>query len=154
MNWAACIWLILLVVFLAVEASTVTMVSLWFAAGAVTAMAVSLLGGAVWLQILVFLAVSAVLLIALRPLVRKHITPKISATNVDAVIGTKGLVTVTIDNVAAAGRVKLGGMEWSARSVNGDRIPEGTLVRVDRIEGVKVFVTPVEAKENLSALSS
>jgi membrane protein implicated in regulation of membrane protease activity len=154
MNWAACIWLILLVVFLAVEASTVTMVSLWFAAGAVAAMAVSLLGGAVWLQILVFLAVSAVLLIALRPLVRKHITPKISATNVDAVIGTKGLVTVTIDNVAAAGRVKLGGMEWSARSVNGDRIPEGTLVRVDRIEGVKVFVTPVEAKENLSALSS
>lgn len=154
MNWAACIWLILLVVFLAVEASTVTMVSLWFAAGAVTAMAVSLLGGAVWLQILVFLAVSAVLLTALRPLVRKHITPKISATNVDAVIGTKGLVTVTIDNVAAAGRVKLGGMEWSARSVNGDRIPEGTLVRVDRIEGVKVFVTPVEAKENLSALSS
>jgi membrane protein implicated in regulation of membrane protease activity len=154
MNWAACIWLILLVVFLAVEASTVTMVSLWFAAGAVTAMAVSLLGGAVWLQILVFLAVSAVLLTALRPLVRKHITPKISATNVDAVIGTKGLVTVTIDNVAAAGRVKLGGMEWSARSVNGDMIPEGTLVRVDRIEGVKVFVTPVEAKENLSALSS
>ena len=154
MNWAACIWLILLVVFLAVEASTVTMVSLWFAAGAVTAMAVSLLGGAVWLQILVFLAVSAVLLPALRPLVRKHITPKISATNVDAVIGTKGLVTVTIDNVAAAGRVKLGGMEWSARSVNGDMIPEGTLVRVDRIEGVKVFVTPVEAKENLSALSS
>jgi membrane protein implicated in regulation of membrane protease activity len=144
----------LLVVFLAVEASTVTMVSLWFAAGAVTAMAVSLLGGAVWLQILVFLAVSAVLLTALRPLVRKHITPKISATNVDAVIGTKGLVTVTIDNVAAAGRVKLGGMEWSARSVNGDMIPEGTLVRVDRIEGVKVFVTPVEAKENLSALSS
>ena len=154
MNWAACIWLILLVVFLAVEASTVTMVSLWFAAGAVTAMAVSLLGGAVWLQILVFLAVSAVLLTALRPLVRKHITPKISATNVDAVIGTKGLVTVTIDNVAASGRVKLGGMEWSARSVNGDMIPEGTLVRVDRIEGVKVFVTPVEAKENLSALSS
>ena len=148
MNWAACIWLILLVVFLAVEASTVTMVSLWFAAGAVTAMAVSLLGGAVWLQILVFLAVSAVLLIALRPLVRKHITPKISATNVDAVIGTKGLVTVTIDNVAAAGRVKLGGMEWSARSVNGDRIPEGTLVRVDRIEGVKVFVTPVTETVN------
>lgn len=154
MNWAACIWLILLVTFLVVEASTVTMVSLWFAAGAVTAMAVSLLGGAVWLQILVFLAVSAVMLTALRPLVRKHITPKISATNVDAVIGTKGLVTVTIDNVAAAGRVKLGGMEWSARSASGHIIPEGTLVKVDRVEGVKVFVTPVEVTENLSALSS
>ncbi len=145
MNWAACIWLILLVVFLVVEASTVTMVSLWFASGAVIAMVISLLGGAVWLQILAFLAVSAVMLTLLRPLVRKHITPKVTATNVDAVIGTKGLVTVTIDNVAAAGRVKLGGMEWSARSVSGEPILEGTLVRVDRVEGVKVYVTAVEA---------
>ena len=148
MNWAACIWLILLVVFLVVEASTVTMVSLWFAAGAIAAMVVSLLNGAVWLQILAFLAVSAVMLTLLRPLVRKHITPKVSATNVDAVIGTKGLVTVTIDNVTAAGQVKLGGMEWSARSVSGDPIPEGTLVKVDRIEGVKVFVTPAEVTVN------
>ena len=145
MKWAACIWLILLVVFLVVEASTVTMVSLWFASGAVIAMVISLLGGAVWLQILAFLAVSAVMLTLLRPLVRKHITPKVTATNVDAVIGTKGLVTVTIDNVAAAGRVKLGGMEWSARSVSGEPILEGTLVRVDRVEGVKVYVTAVEA---------
>ena len=152
MNWAACIWLILLVVFLVVEASTVTMVSLWFAAGAVTAMAVSLLGGAVWLQILVFLAVSAVLLTALRPLVRKHITPKISATNVDAVIGTKGLVTVTVDNVTAAGQVKLNGMEWSARSASGEPIEQGTLVKVERIEGVKVFVSPV--KEEILPMSS
>ena len=154
MNWAACIWLIMLVVFLVVEASTVTMVSLWFAAGAIAAMVVSLLNGALWLQILAFLAVSAVMLTALRPLVRKHVTPKIEATNVDAVIGTKGLVTVTIDNVAAAGQVKLGGMEWTARSASGEPIEAGTLVKVDRIEGVKVFVTPAEAKETVSALSS
>ena len=146
MNWAACIWLILLVVFLVVEASTVTMVSLWFAAGAVAAMVVSLLNGAVWLQTLVFLAVSAILLSLLRPLVRKHITPHVSPTNVDAVVGAKGLVTVTIDNVTAAGQVKLNGMEWSARSVSGEPIPEGTLVKVARIEGVKVFVTPVKEK--------
>lgn len=147
MNWAACIWLILLVVFLVVEASTVTMVSLWFAAGAVAAMVVSLLNGAVWLQTLVFLAVSAILLSLLRPLVRKHITPNVSPTNVDAVVGAKGLVTVTIDNVTAAGQVKLNGMEWSARSTSGDPIEQGTLVKVERIEGVKVFVVPV--KENV-----
>ena len=146
MNWAACIWLILLVVFLVVEASTVTMVSLWFAAGAIGAMVVSLLKGAVWLQILVFLALSAAMLALLRPLVRKHITPKLSPTNVDAVIGAKGLVTVTIDNVTAAGQVKLNGIEWSARSVTGQIIPEGTLVRVERVEGVKVFVIPVEKR--------
>jgi len=149
MNWAACIWLVLVVAFLVVEASTVTMVSLWFAAGAAAAMVVSLLNGAVWLQITVFLAVSAILLSLLRPLVRKHITPKLSATNVDAVVGSAGLVTVPIDNVAASGQVKLGAMFWTARSTSGDPIPEGTLVRVDKIEGVKAFVTPV--KETVTA---
>ena len=144
MNWAAIIWLVLMVVFLAVEASTVTLVSLWFAAGALAAMAVTLLGGSLWLQITAFLAVSVVLLTALRPLVRKYFTPKLTATNVDSVIGSTGLVTVAIDNVSAAGQVKLGAMVWTARSTTGDSIPEGSLVRVDKIEGVKVFVSPAE----------
>lgn len=144
MNWAAILWLLLMVVFLAAEASTVTLISLWFAAGSLCAMIVCLLGGALWLQLTVFLAVSAVLLTALRPLVRKYITPKLTATNVDSVIGSTGLVSVAIDNVTASGQVKLGAMEWTARSTGGDPIPEGTRVRVDRIEGVKIFVTPVE----------
>lgn len=144
MNWAAVSWLCLLVVFLVVEASTVTMVSLWFAAGALAAMIVSFLGGAVWLQWIVFVSVSAILLSLLRPLARKHFTPKITATNVDAVVGSAGLVTVAIDNVAATGQVKLGAMSWTARSTSGEAIPEGTLVKVDRIEGVKAFVSPVK----------
>lgn len=144
MNWAAIIWLILMVVFLVMEASTVTLVSLWFAAGALAAMVVSLLNGALWLQIVAFLAVSVVLLTALRPLVRKYITPKLTATNIDSVIGSTGLVTAAIDNVTASGQVKLGAMFWTARSSSGTPIPEGTLVRVDKIEGVKVFVSPVE----------
>ena len=144
MNWAAIIWLILLVVFLIAEASTVTMVSLWFAAGALGALVVSLFQGAVWLQITLFVLVSVVLLTLLRPLARKHFTPKLTATNVDSVIGSQGLVTVAIDNVNAVGQVKLGGMEWTARSTSGEPIAEGTRIRVDRIEGVKVFVSPVE----------
>ena len=144
MNWAAVSWLCLLVVFLVVEASTVTMVSLWFAAGALAAMIVSFLGGAVWLQWLLFAFVSAILLSLLRPLARKHFTPKLTATNVDAVVGTAGLVTVSIDNVAATGQVKLGAMVWTARSTSGSPIPEGTLVKVDKIEGVKAFVSPAE----------
>ena len=144
MNWAAILWLLLMVVFLAAEASTVTLISLWFAAGSLCAMIVCLLGGVLWLQLTVFLAVSAVLLTALRPLVRKYITPKLTATNVDSVIGSTGLVSVAIDNVTASGQVKLGAMEWTARSTDGSPIPEGTRVRVDKIEGVKIFVTPVE----------
>ena len=77
-------------------------------------MLASLLGAAPWLQILLFLAVSAGLLIALRPLVRRFIHPKLTATNVDSVIGTMGVVTASVDNVSAVGQVKLGAMEWSA----------------------------------------
>lgn len=149
MNWAAILWLVLIVIFLVAEASTVTLVSLWFAAGALAAMLVCLLGGAVWLQITAFLAVSVVTLLALRPLVRKYVTPKLTATNIDSVIGSTGLVTVAIDNVAAAGQVKLGAMVWTARSTSGAMIPEGTKVRVDKIEGVKVFVSPAEVPANV-----
>ena len=144
MNWAAILWLILMVVFLVTEASTVTLVSLWFAAGALAAMILSLFHAAVWLQVTAFVAVSALLLTALRPLVRKFVTPKVTRTNVDSVIGSTGLVTTAIDNVSAQGQVKLGAMVWTARSSSGEAIPEGTLVRVDRIEGVKVYVTPIE----------
>ncbi len=144
MNWAAIIWLILIVVFLIVEASTVTLVSLWFAAGSLAALLISLFNGAEWLQVTAFLAVSAILLSLLRPLVRKYVTPKLTKTNADAVIGSTGLVTVAIDNVAAEGQVKLGAMVWTARSTSGDPIPADTLIRADRIEGVKVFVSPAK----------
>ena len=146
MNWAALFWLAAMVVFLMVEASTVTLVSTWFAIGSLAAMLVALTGAGVGFQVTVFVLVSAVCLTALRPLVRKHITPKLTKTNVDAVIGTTGLVTVAIDNVSAQGQVKLGAMYWTARSASGDPIPAGTLVKVARIEGVKAFVEPVEEK--------
>ena len=149
MNWAAIFWFSLLVVFLLAEAATVTMVSLWFAAGALAAMAVCLLGGGTWLQAGAFFVVSAVLLTALRPMARKYFTPKLTKTNVDSVIGSQGLVTTAIDNISAQGKVKLGAMEWTARSSSGEKIPEGTLVRVEKIEGVKVFVTPVEILETV-----
>ena len=134
------LWLIAVVVFLMVEASTVTMVSLWFALGALAALAVSLFAGIGW-QIAAFLVVSALALACLRPLARKYFKPRITKTNVDAIIGSQGYVTAAIDNMAATGKVKLGAMEWTARSTTGDPIPTGTLVRVDRIEGVKAFVT-------------
>ena len=138
------IWLGLMILFLVIESGTVTLVSIWFAGGALIALIVSLFTDIIWLQAVVFLAVSCLLLAMLRPLVRKFIKPKIIKTNVDSVIGTEGKVTQTIDNVAATGQVKLGAMYWTARSTTGEIIPEGTLIRVDRIEGVKVFVTVAE----------
>ena len=138
------LWLGLVVLFLAVEAATVTMVSLWFAGGALAALAVSAMDGSFLLQISAFALVSTVMLALLRPIARKHFTPKLTRTNVDSVIGMEGYVTGDIDNVAATGTVKLGAMEWTARSVTGEKISTGTLVKVEKIEGVKAFVTPVD----------
>ena len=137
------LWLILLVLFAVAEAATVTMVSVWFAAGSLAALVVALLGGKAWLQIVLFLVVSGVFLALLRPLAKKHFTPRITRTNVDAIIGKVCLVTGGIDNLASTGQVKIGDVEWTARSESGDPIPAGTQVKVERIEGVKVYVTPV-----------
>ena len=146
----AIIWLALMVVFLIAEALTVSMVSLWFAAGAVVALLLSLLHLQVWVQVVLFFVVSGVQLACLRPLVRRHVAPKIVPTNVDAIVGTRGIVTAEIDNVCAAGQVKVNGMEWSARSTTGEIVPEGALVRVERVEGVKLFVTPVKVHAALN----
>lgn len=143
MNWDVIIWLGLMLVFLVVEAACpIHLVSIWFAVGSLAAMVAAALNAAMWLQILLFVVVSAGLLAGLWPLARKFLNPNVTATNVDSVIGSQGLVTDAIDNLTAHGQVKLNGMEWSARSSSGEAIPVGTKVRVDRIEGVKVFVSP------------
>lgn len=149
MKFAAFVWLGLVILFLIAEGATVSLVSLWFAAGAVVAMFAALLGAGAWLQTGLFLVVSGALLLMLRPIVRRYLVPKITPTNVDSLVGSTGLVTEAIDNVTASGQVKLGAMEWTARSTTGEDIPQGTLIRVDRIEGVKVYVTPVNVPEKI-----
>lgn len=137
------LWFALLIVFVAAEAATVNMVSAWFAAGSLAALITALLGGQMWLQIVVFLAVSAVALALLRPIAKKYFTPRITRTNVDALAGKTCLCVTAIDNLSGSGQVKVGDVEWTARSLSGEPIPAGTEVRIDRVEGVKVYVTPV-----------
>ena len=150
MDLVAIIWLALLILFLVVEAAcAVHLVCIWFAVGSLAALAVYFLHGPLWLQITVFIAVSAALLISLWPLTRKFLNPRITKTNVDSVIGTEGYITEAVDNLSATGQVKLGGMYWTARSTDGHPIAEGTLVKVDKVEGVKVFVTTVKVEANV-----
>jgi len=148
MNWAALTWLVLMVIFLIAEGASVMVISLWFAIGALTAMVASLCGAPVWLQALLFFVVSVSLLLSLRPLTKKYFTPRISRTNVDAVIGKEGLVLEVVDNVNTAGRVKVDGMEWAARSENGQVLQAGERIVVNRVEGVKLFVSPLPVETN------
>ena len=145
MDLVAIIWTGLLLAFIIVEAACpLHLVSVWFAVGSLAALIACMLGGALWLQIALFVVVSGGLLAALWPLTKKYLTPKLISTNIDSVIGAVGLVTTAIDNIEAHGQVKLGSMEWTARSTSGQPIEAGTRIRVDRIEGVKVFVSPAE----------
>lgn len=138
-------WLVLLIVFAASEAATVGLTSIWFAAGALIALIAALLGGPVWVQITLFLAVSLLCLAAVRPLAKKHLNSRVEHTNADRVLGAQAQVTEDIDNIHGKGAVIIRGMTWSARSEDGGPISTGTMVKVLRIEGVKVFVEPIAA---------
>ena len=139
----AFMWFGLFLLFLVVEATTVSMVSAWFAIGALASLIAALLGAKLWLQIVLFLAVSAIALALLRPIAKKHFNARITRTNVDAMAGKICLCVTDIDNVTGTGQVKIGDVEWSARSESGEKIPAGTQVKIDRVEGVKVYVTPI-----------
>ena len=141
-------WLIAMVFFLIVEAVTVGLVCIWFAAGSLAALLCAMLNAPVWLQIVLFLIVSAVTLYYTRPLVKKYVNNKIEPTNADIVIGKECRVTEAIDNIAGTGAVYVDGKTWTARSENDDApTPEGALVTAQRIDGVKLIVaSAVEVK--------
>lgn len=138
------LWFVLLVVFAIVEAATVGLASIWFAAGALVAMIAAFFHAPLWLQIVLFLAVSFLTLLLARPLARKFLTPGYQPTNADRILGTEGVVTEAIDNLNGRGLVSVGGSVWTARAQDDRPIAAGTVVRVLRIEGVKVFVIPAE----------
>ena len=119
---------------------TLGLTTVWFAGGALVAFLVSLAGGPLWLQLLLFIAVSVVLLLFTRPLAMKYLNKDVQKTNVDSIPGQKGIVTATIDNLKAEGQVTIQGMEWTARAKNGNTIEKGKVVRVTAVEGVKLIV--------------
>ncbi len=145
MDWIpSAVWLALLLFFAVAEAATIALVSIWFAAGALAALLATIFTNDIWIQILLFVVVSAVTMAVVRPLARKYVLPHRVPTNADRVIGREGVITQAVDNLAPAGVVVVAGMAWTARSDSGENIPEGTVVTVKRIEGVKLFVAPAK----------
>ena len=136
-------WIIAMVVFLVIEAVTVGIVSIWFAIGALFAMVTAMLGANPWVQIAVFIVASAVTLYFTRPLVKKYVNNKVEPTNADILIGKECRVVETIDNISGTGAVYVDGKAWTARCVDEEIIPEGQLVKAERIEGVKLIVSKI-----------
>ena len=133
-------WLVALVLFLILEAVTVSLVSLWFAGGSLAALLAAALGAGTGLQWLVFALVSGLLLALLWPLAKKRLNNKHVRTNADRLLGREVLVTEAVDNLHETGEIRVNGVLWTAVSASGQPIPVGTLVTIERIEGAKVYV--------------
>ena len=129
-------WLIAMVLFGVLEAVTVGLTSIWFAVGALAALIAASLGAFALVQVIVFLVVSFVTLLLVRPLAQRYINDRKEPTNADRVIGREAVVTQAIDNLKGEGQVNVSGAVWTARSQEEAPIPAGARVRVLRIEGV------------------
>ena len=134
------VWIGLIVVTAAVEAATVQLVTVWFAVGGVAGLIAYAAGLEIWFQILIFALVSAVALAVTRPLVKKFTNGRKMPTNADRYIGEKAVVTEKIENDLSKGAVKIGGLEWTARSVDSETAEVGEQVTVEAIEGAKLIV--------------
>lgn len=135
------IWVVFLVLFVLIEIVTPQMTTIWFALGsAVSLILWCFLPETFWLQVLAFVVVSAVALIFTRKLSRKILKHETVKTNADRCIGQECVVTEEINNILGKGQVNIKGIIWTARSQGGETVPVGTVVTVERIEGVKVIV--------------
>lgn len=140
MNGMVWIWLGVMAVSAFVEAATLTLVSIWFAAGALAATFAAYAGASLTVQLILFVGVSIAACVAVRPLARRFVAPNVVPTNADRLLGAEARVTEEIDNAAPSGAVYVDGKTWTARSSGGERIPAGELVEIERMEGVKLIV--------------
>ena len=137
----ALFWVAIIALAAVVEAETCDLVAIWFVPGAITAMILAFCGVELWIQAVVFIAVSAVSLTLFFSVFKKRIPKKKAIpTNADALIGAKGIVEEKIDNLHETGSVKLRGLVWSARSADeAVTIEAGSIVTVEKIVGVKLI---------------
>lgn len=145
MNVMAWVWLGVMALSAFVEAATLTLVSVWFAAGALIATFAAYAGASLTVQLILFVGVSIAACVAVRPLARRFVAPNVVPTNADRLLGAEARVTEEIDNAAPSGAVYADGKTWTARSSSGERIPAGEVVEIERMEGVKLIVRPKAA---------
>ena len=139
-------WLIAAAFFIGLEILTMGLTTIWFAGGALVAAITAFLRLSFPVQFAAFVIVSLVLLLITRPIATRYINEKAIRTNVDSLIGQNCLVTQAIDNLRAQGQVTVKGQSWSARSWKEDvSIPENSIVRIEKVSGVKVIVSIVSA---------
>lgn len=144
------LWLVILIISIAVEALTLGLTSIWFAGGALVAVVATAVNAPVAQQVILFLAVSLLLLFFTRPIAVKYFNKDRVKTNVESLVGRQAIVISEIDNLQGIGQVTVNGQEWSARSFDPDKIlAVGTVVNIVAIDGVKLIVKPDPQMEKI-----
>ena len=144
MNGAVIVWLITAVILGIIESATVALVSIWMAVGAFAAAVAAAFDGSIMVQMLVFVLVSAILLILTAPLSKKFRNKKQTSTNADRLLGQEGIVIKKIDDIENKGQIKAMGQIWSACSSDGKVIEIGERVIVEEIKGVHASVRKID----------
>lgn len=140
------IWLIVFVACIVIEIASMGLTTIWFAGGALIAAVAAMIHAPLWLQIILFLAVSLILLYFTRPIAVKYFNKSRVKTNAESLVGRQAIVISEINNLQGIGQVTIGGQEWSARNVvEGEILPIGSVVVIRTISGVKLMVEEVPA---------
>ena len=151
MSTEAIFWLVVMILFLILEMITISLVSIWFVGGSLAAFLVSFAVSNIWIEAGVFLGVSLVLLLLIRPMARKlGVKQKDQIrSGAQALVGKRALVTETIDDLHATGAVQVNGQFWSAKAVDDDEIiRKDTVVMISEVDGVRLAVKKLEREKN------
>ena len=143
-------WLVLLIICIGIEVATMGLTTIWFAGGALVAIFAAVVGAPIWLQAIIFIVVSLVLLFFTRPIAVKYFNKDRVKTNVESMVGRQAIVISEIDNLQGIGQVTVGGQEWSARSAEDQaKIAVGSVTVVVAISGVKLIVRDISREQLL-----
>ena len=138
-------WLILAAIFIILEFISMGLTTIWFAGGSIVALIAAALGTPWYIQVILFIVVSVVLLVITRPFAEKHLNSKLKDTNLDSLIGKHAIVITDINNLEDTGQIKLNGVDWTARTTDdNDTIEAGNTVKVNKIAGVKAIVSQIK----------
>lgn len=143
--WHIIFWAVLTVILIGSEIATVQLISVWFGAGSLVAFISSFMGIDFYMQVIIFIAVSIILLLATRPFVRRFLNEKNHVkTNADSLVGKDCIVRDEVNNLLGSGRVLVSGLDWAARSYDNAIICKaGETCAITEIQGVTLIVKPL-----------
>lgn len=143
LDWLPWAWVVLAILFSTAEIFTAGFFLICFGVGAASAGVAGFLGASVEWQFAIFVMVSAVAVVLVRPLANRVSNPNTHLVGIDRVLGKEGIVLETIDPVSGRGVVRINSEHWSAESTENQPIVAGSTIEVVAVRGTHLKVRPL-----------